>query len=99
MEAIVLARSSKSQAYILWCEDQGALAILPLSACGREMPKVGDLLHVVLQENGPARICSSFSIVAPGALPEIAQILTKVAGSRTKPKRENRVYLSLVAPV
>jgi len=98
LEAIVLARSS-SQAFILWCEDQGTLAILPLSACGREMPEVGDLLKVVLRENGAVRICCSFSIIAPGALPQVAQMLRNVASPRVRPKPENRVFLSLVTPV
>lgn len=99
LEAIVLSRSKTSQAFLLWCEDQGALAILPLSLCTREMPEVGDLLKVDLIEDGLSRICSGFSIITVGALPGVGQMLRHMAGPPEPPEPENRVFLSLVSPV
>ena len=96
MEAIVLSRSASSDTFLLWCSDQGSLAVLPFAACGTAPPQVGDLLSVILQDGGEARFCSSYRLIAAGALPEAADLLREAAARPVSPP-QNRRFLSLAS--
>ena len=86
MDAIVIYHPPNRRAAVLWCEDQGALAVLPLVEGDSRKLLVGDLLRVTLEETPRLRLCTSWTLLRRSALPEVPQLLrqqaAKISGFR-----------------
>lgn len=96
MDAIVIYYRGDSRAAALWCEDQGALALLRMREGDSRPLAVGDLLSVTLEETPSLRLCTSWKLLRPAALPAVGRMLKAEAQkiSRARPVRQ---FPSLVA--
>lgn len=79
MDAIVIYYPRDRRSAVLWCEDQGALALLRLREGDSRRLEVGDLLSVTLEETPHLRLCTSWKMLRPAALPSVGQMLKSEA--------------------
>lgn len=80
VEAIVIYRSAETGAAVLWCGDQGPLAILPAGMNGYgQSPQIGDLLRIEIEDEGMVRHCLSWVLLRRAALPEAGDVLREGA--------------------
>lgn len=102
MEGVVIHMAANGGGAIVWCEDQGPLALVRREdlLAGVDKPlAVGDFVEFDVLEEGDMRICAGITRNAGRSMPVLPKLLHKEKAARAKRSRLTLVHSADPAPI